>query len=93
LKSGIFLWQSCELTGLNTMNMTRSYTSADARVLVKSTKKVAAVHEEVVAITQLAADHCFQPGDIVSFRSNTPGIVLSATGNGVQVGSASSPLH
>jgi hypothetical protein len=68
--------------------MARSYKSNDARDLVKSPKKVAVapvVVEKVVLITQPGADHCFQPGDIVSFRSNTRGIVLAVSGDGVQV--------
>jgi hypothetical protein len=55
---------------------------------VKSPKKVAAapvIVEEAIIVAQPQADRCFQPGDVVSFRSNTRGIVLAVTGNGVQV--------
>jgi len=68
--------------------MAHSYNSADARVLVKSTKKAEdapADIEEVITVSPPVVDHCFQPGDLVSFRSNTQGIVLAANGNGVQV--------
>jgi hypothetical protein len=68
--------------------MARTYKSNDARVLVKLHDKVLAAPaqvEEVVKVAQPQESHCFQPGDIVSFRSNTRGKVLSVVGNGVQV--------
>ena len=68
--------------------MARSYKSADARIPVKPPKKavvVPVVVEETVKAAKPVADRSLQPGDIVSFRSNTRGTVLSVTGNGVQV--------
>ena len=68
--------------------MARSYKSNDARVLVKSPVKAAAAPafvEKVVTKAESQAGRSFQPGDIVSFRSNTRGVVQAVTGNGVQV--------
>jgi len=55
---------------------------------VKSPGKVAVAPEVIeagVKETHPVADHCFQPGDIVSFRTNSRGTVLAVTGDGVQV--------
>jgi len=68
--------------------MARSYKSVDARVLVNPPGKInvaPVVVKEVVMMTQPVADLSFQPGDIVSFRSYTRGVVLAVNGNGVQV--------
>jgi hypothetical protein len=68
--------------------MARSYKSADARTTGKPPAKVAVppvVKEEVVGVAKTAPDRCFQPGDIVSFRSNSRGTVLAVNGDGVQV--------
>jgi hypothetical protein len=68
--------------------MKRSYESTDARVQAKSARKAAVapvVLDEVVLAVKPAADHCFQPGDVVSLRSYTRGIVQAVNGDGVQV--------
>jgi hypothetical protein len=78
--------------------MARSYKSVDARTPEKSPRKTAAPVavpaaapqvvpgvEKMVIKDQPAADRTFQPGDLVSFRSNSRGIVLAVNGNGVQV--------
>lgn len=67
--------------------ITRSYKSKDARNFEEAPKKAAAapVLVEKVARPQTPVDYIFQPGDTVSFRSNTRGIVLAVTGSGVQV--------
>ena len=68
--------------------MTRSYKSKDARNFEESPDKSAVapvVVDAVVKEAQPQAVRCFQPGDIVAFRSNTRGIVLAVTKDGVQV--------
>jgi hypothetical protein len=67
----------------------RSYESNDARTLEKTAQKAAVqpivvVEELPVAVPPQETD-CFQPGDIVSIRTNTTGVVLAINGNGVQV--------
>jgi hypothetical protein len=68
--------------------MTRSYKSKDARNFEELPDKSAVapvVVDVVVDVPQPQAVRCFQPGDIVAFRSNTRGIVLTVTKDGVQV--------
>jgi hypothetical protein len=70
------------------LKITRSYKSNDARNYEESPEKVAVapvVVEADVKVVQPQAVRCFQPGDIVAFRSNTRGVVLAVTKDGVQV--------
>ncbi len=68
--------------------MNRSYKSVDARTPEKPPKKAAVapvVTKKVIVTPQPGTEYCFQPGDIVSFRTNSRGTVLTVTENGVQV--------
>jgi hypothetical protein len=66
----------------------RSYESNDARTQDKPAKKAAVepvVVEIAAPVVQPEESGGFQPGDIVSIRTNTTGTVLAVNGNGVQV--------
>ena len=68
--------------------MARSYKSKDARNFEELPDKSAVAPVVVnadVKEAQPQAVRCFQPGDIVAFRSNTRGVVLAVTKDGVQV--------
>jgi hypothetical protein len=68
--------------------MARSYKSKDARNYEEASKKMKAepsIKREPIIEDQPQNSCCFQPGDMVSFRTNSRGVVLAVTGNGVQV--------